>query len=256
MAARLGRIVEPGWGQKKISRFEAGNAIPTVEELRALAMELGVDPQLVLMSIKSGGPGEAASVFKTVVAPDMRRSLMAVCCLSRARAQSLDESFAMMQDAIERGLTLCAFVPYPNALHLPDFADNAETLAGYYRRIRKSVSDANLLFKNRLSEAYSGRVALYFPRPELMKEASILTPPIFRQFSLTVEESNSGAITKTLLEWTPSAEKDVSRPILATGVHSLDEQVEAWEAFFGGIVSQWVGTNELITGDGYWERIR
>jgi transcriptional regulator with XRE-family HTH domain len=258
MAARLGRTVEAGWGQKKISRFEAGEAEPTLEELGALATELGVDPQIVLMSIKSksGAPGEASTIFRTVGAPDMRRSLMAVCCLSRSRAQSLDESFAMMQRAIESGLTLCAFVPYPNTLHLPDLADHAETLAGYYRRIRKSVSDANLLFKRRLPEAYSHRVALYFPRSELMKEAVILMPPIFRQFSLTIEESNSGTITKSLLEWTPSTEQDISRPILATGVHSLDEQIEAWEAFFGGILSHWVGTNELSTADGYWEKIR
>jgi transcriptional regulator with XRE-family HTH domain len=256
MAARLGRTVEAGWGQKRISRFEAGEAEPTVEELRALATELGVDPQIVLMSIKSDAPGEAATVFRAVGSSEVTRSLMVVCCLSRSRAQSLDESFAVMRDAIERGLTLCAFIPYPNTLHLPDFGDHAETLASYYRRIRKSVSDANLLFKNRLPEEYSDRIALYFPRSELITGVTILTPPIFRQFSLTIEESKSGTFTKTLLEWTPSTEKDISRPILATGVHSLDEQIEAWEAYFGGVVSHWIGTNELIPTDGYWERIR
>jgi hypothetical protein len=89
-----------------------------------------------------------------------------------------------------------------------------------------------------------------------MTGATVLTPPIFRQFSLTIEESKSGTFTKTLLEWTPSTEKDISRPILATGVHTLGEQLEAWEAYFGDVVSHWAATNELIKSDGYWERIR
>lgn len=259
MAARLeGRKVEHGWGQKRISRFEAGTAEPTREELTVLSTLLGLDPQIVLTSIKSGAPSEAARVLKEVVDADStRRSLMAICCMSRARTWSLDDSFRMMETVMKRGLTLCAFVPYPNTMHLPDFVDHAEMLAGYYRRIRKSVTDANSLFKNRLAEkgVDPNQIALYLPRQELMKGSGVLIPPIFRQFSLTIDESDSG-ITKTLLEWTPSTDKDLATPLLGTGVHSLDEQIEAWEAFFGDVITQWLETSELVASDGYWERIR
>ncbi len=76
MAARMGRTLEAGWGQKRISRFEAGGAEPTPEELSALATALGVDPQIVLVSIRPGAAGKAASLFNGEGTSEMRRALM------------------------------------------------------------------------------------------------------------------------------------------------------------------------------------
>jgi|HubBroStandDraft_6_1064221.scaffolds.fasta_scaffold202368_2 transcriptional regulator with XRE-family HTH domain len=257
VALRLGLQYVPGSGQKRISRFERNEAEPSVEELRAIGMELGVDQQIIFLSIKSGGIGEARSVFEKVGVDQTVRSIMAVCCLSKSRARSLDDSFASMKEAIEqRNLTMCVFIPYPTSLQLPEYGEHADTLASYYRKVRKSVSEANLLFKSRISADYSHRVALYIPRTDLVRSSIILLPPIARQYSLMVEESSSGALTKTLLEWTPSTERDISRPLLATGVLSIDEQIEGWEAFFGDVLADWIAAKELPGKDAYWERVR
>ncbi len=151
---------------------------------------------------------------------------------------------------------MAVFVPYPNALNLPMHLDYTGNLLGIYTRIRRSVSDANLAFKNAIGGEGAKRIALYFPRAEFSKSSVTIVPPIFRQFSLTLEERIGGEFTRTLQEWIPSSEKDTFRPILATGVHSLDEQIDAWTSLFGGVVQTWIEEDEMADGDGYWERIR
>lgn len=258
IAARLHRPIGKSYAQKKIANFEAGTAAPTEDELQAMADELGVEPESLRNVISPRAPNEAGSVIDQIADRSRRgRSLMASCMFSRPRPQILDESYGAIKAAIEANLSMAVFVPFPTAVNIPEPSDHINSLLGHYSRVRRSVLDANLAFKNSLDRKRSKALALYFPRAELLKSSAILIPPICRQFSLTIEEEKpNGPITKTLHLWTPGTDADTVRPLKATGLYSLDEQIEAWQAFFGDIIPHWIATNEFLQSDPYWEKIR
>jgi hypothetical protein len=81
---------------------------------------------------------------------------------------------------------------------------------------------------------------------------------MFRQYTLTLKQETppSGPITKTLNVWEPGLETDTARPAKATGLYSIEEQVDLWQSFFGEIVPHWIATSELLDSDAYWEKVR
>src|SRR5580698_10511321 len=103
VAARLGQDVGSGYAQKKVSRIESGETTPTTEELRAIAEVLGVDEEIVAILIDPTRRSEATSRFEDLARSDIQRSLMAVCCLSRARPHVLDQSLETARRAFEQG---------------------------------------------------------------------------------------------------------------------------------------------------------
>lgn len=257
IARRLNRPIGVSYAQKKIARFEAGASTPTGEELNALAEELGVEPETLRSAVVARAPHDGASRMDGLgVIDDKGWCLMATCVLSRPRPQTLEESYEAVKEAIEkRHLSMAIFLPYPSAVSLPDTSDHVNNLIGYYARIRKSLLEANLIFLNSLGPDLAKSVALYAPRPEV--STTVLIPPVFRQFSLTLQQAEpNGPITKSLDMWTPGPETDASRPVRATGVYSLEEQTDAWESFFGDIIPRWVATKTFIAADSYWVRVR
>ncbi len=257
IARRLKRPMGITYAQKKIARFEAGLSSPTAEELYAMAEELGVEPETLKSVIAARAPQEGASKIDELgVVEEEGWSLMTVCILSRPRPQTLDESFKAVKAAIEtRHFSMAVFLPYPSTVNLPETSDHINNLVGYYARIRKSLLEANLIFVKSLGPTLAKSVALYAPKPDT--SISVLIPPVFRQFSLTLRQIEpNGTITKELDMWTPGPDGDSSRPVRATGVYSLAEQTDAWESFFGEIIPNWIATKTFLPADSYWVRIR
>jgi hypothetical protein len=56
--------------------------------------------------------------------------------------------------------------------------------------------------------------------------------------------------------WTPGAESDTVEPVKPTGVYTMDEQIDAWESYFGEIIPHWIEKSDLSAPDPHWERIR
>jgi transcriptional regulator with XRE-family HTH domain len=256
IARRLSRPIGVSYAQKKIARFEAGTSAPTTEELHAMAEVLGVEVEALKSAIADRAPQEAASRIAEFGVSEKGWCLMASCILSRPRPQSLDESYKAIVEALEKKhLSLAVFLPYPSVVHLPKTSYLINNLVGYYSGVIKSLLETNLAFINSLGPALAEAVALYVPREEIL--TSVLIPPVFRQYSLTVRQTEpTGPIIKSLDVWTPGTETDASRPVRATGVYSLEEQIDAWESFFGEIIPHWVATKKFLAADSYWQRIR
>ena len=256
IAERLRRPIGDSYAQKKVARFESGASTPTTEELYAMAEILGVEPE-ALKSVAARAPLEGASRLGELgVLDEDGWSLMAVCTLSRPRPQILDESFKAVEEAIaKRHFSMAIFLPYPSAVNLSETSDHVNNLIGYHARVRKSLLEANLIFMNALGPELSKSVALYAPRADVA--GTVLIPPVFRQYALTLRQERPNApISKSLDMWTPSYETDVSRPVRATGVYSLDEQMDAWESYFGDIIPNFIATKTFRDSDAYWVRIR
>jgi transcriptional regulator with XRE-family HTH domain len=254
ISQRLNRSIGDTYAQKKIARFEAGTSAPTPDELKAMAEVLDVDLEELRLAIAARTPIDGPSRMEElgVTGP----SLMAICILSRPRPQTLTDSFQAVKETIAKGnFSMAVFLPYPGVVKLPAASDHINNLVGYYAHIRKSLLEANLLFMNALGPELAKSIALYVPREEIV--TSLLIPPVFRQFALTVKPTEpNGAIAKTLEIWTPGVDGDVSRPMRATGVFSIEQQVDAWESFFGEVIPHWLATRSFISEDGYWTRIR
>jgi transcriptional regulator with XRE-family HTH domain len=256
IAQRLNRPIGDSYAQKKIARFEGGASTPTAEELDAMAAELAVEPE-TLKALLATAPHEGASRMDQLGVDDKNGwCLMAVCVLSRPRPQTLDDSFRSVAHAIRnKHLSMAVFLPYPSAVNLPETSDHINNLIGHYARVRMSLLEANKLFIDALGPDAAGSVALYAPRPEV--STTVLIPPVLRQFSLTLRQAEpTSAITKSLEVWTPGLDTDTPRTIRATGMHSLEEQTDAWVAYFGGVIPHWLATKTFPTSDPYWARIR
>jgi transcriptional regulator with XRE-family HTH domain len=252
----LGATIGPSYAQKKVARFEAGLAAPTDQELQALAKILRVKLDL-LREIVARAPKQAEEIITQVASKG--RSLIATCMLARPRPEPLAESSAAIRSAVEeKDFSVAVFLPYPGVVHIPDarFHD-VSNLVGYYARVINDVTRATLAFKRSLKKRVDA-VALYTPKPEILKSSALLIPPIFRQFSLTVHQADppSGPITKALNAWTVGSVTDTSRPIKGTGTYTLDDQIDAWQSYFGQVVSNWIDHSHLIEEDDYWKKIR
>jgi len=257
IAKRLNRPIGDSYAQKKIARFESGASMPTAEEFHAMADVLGVDPEALKAAVAGRPPIEGASRMGELGVTDENGwCLMAVCTLSRPRPQILDESFKAVEEAIaKRHLSMAIFLPYAAAVGIAEPSDHINNLIGYQARVRKSLMEANLIFLNALGAELAKSVALYAPRTDIT--TTVLIPPVFRQFALTLRQAAPNApISKNLDMWTPGQETDVSRPIRPTGVYSLEEQTDAWESYFGEVIPHWVTTKTFIASDAYWTRIR
>jgi len=257
IASRLNRPIGPSYAQKKVARFEAGTSTPTSDELHAMAEILEVEFEALKSVVAEQAPLEGASrIDELGVADEEGWCLMATCVLSRPRPQTLDDSFKAVEDAIRtKHLSMAVFLPYPSAVNLLTTSDHINNLVGYFARIRKSLLEANLVFINALGPELARSVALYVPRPEI--SASVLMPPVFRQYALTLRQIEpNGVITKSLDMWTPGPDADVPRPVRATGVYTLEEQTDAWESYFGEVIPHWVAKKAFIPADAYWLRIR
>lgn len=252
IALRLKRPIGISYAQKKISIFESGDVAPTAEEIRALATELDVDVDVVQSAIAGLAPHEAESIIGQFTVAG-GRSLVASCILSRPRSKILDGTNAAIKQAVEENnVSVAVFVPYSAVVNLPETSDHTNHLVGEYAVVRKSILEANLVFKSSLTPARADAVALYVPKAD----ANILIPPVLRQFSLTLQEDANGLISKSLHIWTPRTDIDAARPVKSTSVYTLEEQIEAWESFFGDVISHWVAKNEFVASDAYWKRVR
>jgi transcriptional regulator with XRE-family HTH domain len=257
IAKRLQRPIGDSYAQKKIARFESGASLPTAEEFHAMADVLGVDVEALKAAVAGRPPHEGPSRMGELgVTDDNGWCLMAVCILSRPRPQILDESFKAVEEAIaKRHFSMAVFLPYPSAVGVPETSDHINNLIGYQARVRKSLMEANLIFLNALGPELAKSAALYVPRAEIT--TTVLIPPVFRQYALTLRQVAPNApISKSLDMWTPGQETDVSRPIRPTGVYSLEEQMDAWESYFGDVIPHWTATRTFIASDAYWTRIR
>lgn len=256
IAERRGQRIGTTYAQKKIARWESGQAIPTEAELSALADVLGTDVQEIIPLLSPRAPYEGPAIIDQLAAGgEGERTLFAYCALSMARKESIEESSAAMKDAIEnRNMWVAVFVPYPAQVALSSSSIN--NLVGYYTRVQRSISDANLIFKNRLDPAKADRIALYSPRTQDGK-TSLLIPPIFRQYSLTIKLVDQPyTLTKTLHVWTPASDNDTARSVRPTAVYTIDTQIDAWESFYSEIIPHWIERSELSATDPYWQRIR
>jgi len=254
IAEALNRPIGPTYAQKKIARFEAGTAAPNENELRVLAEKLDRPVEVIRSLIPPRSPQEIDSLVGQF---GPGRTLMASCVLSRARPRVLDDTTVSLKSSIEeKNLKIAAFLPYPAASSFPAVSDHINTLIGYYARIRRSVSEANVAFKQSLPGESSEAVALYSPKSEVTGSAAVLIPPIFRQYTLTVQVDPTGNIQQSLHIWTPGADADLARSVKGTGAFTLEEHVEAWSAYFGQILEHWIQTGEFLSADAYWERIR
>src|SRR5579871_3217713 len=169
VAKHLKRTIGVGYAQKKIARFEAGTASPTLGELEAIAVVLGVPIETLDLGTTTR-PNEAVSVIDELTAPTNEgRCLMASCLLSRPRPTPLGETYAAVKEAIERDLTIATFVPYPNVIYIPDASEEIAILQGSYSNIRRSVNEANFNFTKSLDpERARKAIALYFPKESLV----------------------------------------------------------------------------------------
>jgi transcriptional regulator with XRE-family HTH domain len=257
IARQLGHKIGANYAQRKIARFESGVSAPTTEELHAMADELGVEAEALAAVIAARASNEGPSRIEELGVQDDRGwSLMAVCVNGRPRPQINDDSFKAVQETFRKGhLSMAIFLPYPSAVNLPAASDHINDLVGYWARVRKSLLEANMVFLDLLGPELAKSVALYEPRPEVA--TSVLFPPTFRQFSLTIRRTEpDGLITKSLDAWTTGLDRDRSRPLRATGTCSLQEQVQVWESFFGEIIPHWIAKREFLDAEAYWRRIR
>jgi transcriptional regulator with XRE-family HTH domain len=254
VARRLGRQTTSAAAKKRIARWEAHESSPSAEEMQALAAELDLDiAQLAAMFMRA--PVEARLVVEGL-ANSSERCLIAACCFSRTRPKILEESLESTRNAIETGkVCLASFVPYPQTVALPQSSNHVSHLVGYYAAVRKSLLDFTRTFQDSLSPERRDAVALYFPRSDLERNARLLIPPVFRQFFLILHATGTRVIRRELLLFTPAVETDISRPLRATGVYSLDDQLDAWQSFFGDIIEVWLSNGgELPAHDSYWQK--
>jgi transcriptional regulator with XRE-family HTH domain len=257
----LHRSTGETYQQKKIARFEARAAKPTEQEVEAMAHILDVDRDVMRSVFESRGESyDAAPLIDEFAAGAPEgRTLMASCILGRPRPQTLPESYRAAKNAVEnKNMWMALFVPYPSAVNLPRPSHHVNNLVGYYTRVINSILEANLTFKNSLKEEKKDAVVLYVPKPELLKNSAVLIPPIFRQFTLTLQQANppNGPIDKHLLVWTTGRDRDTGRAMKATAMYSLADQVDAWSSFFGQVIPYWIEKNEFPAADDYWIRIR
>jgi transcriptional regulator with XRE-family HTH domain len=253
IAQILGRPIGASYAQKKIARFEAREAAPTNRELEALAKILEMDIE-VLRPIFARAPEQGMSVIEQVASRG--RSLMAICMLSKPRPQPLPDAYEAVREAIsQREFSVAAFIPYPSSVNLRTVSHAVNNLVGYYTRAINDVLENNTTFKKSLKKRREA-LAVYVPKPELLKLSAVLIPPIFRQYSLTVQQAQpNGPLTKQLHVWTPGKVVDTGRPIKATGAYSVQDQVDAWQSFFGQVIPHWIEKKKLIAEDEYWKRI-
>lgn len=255
LANLLNQKIGPSYAQKKIARFETGAAAPTDRELEALASILKTEVAVV-RELVSKAPQEVVAVVDQAAARG--RSFMANCMLGRPRPVPIPESYQAFRTAIdEHNFSLAVFLPYPSTVVVPNPTRQISNLVGYYTRVINDVMEANREFKNSIRKNPQS-IALYAPRPELLQTSAILIPPVLRQYTLMIQQSDppTGSLKKSLHVWTPGKDVDIGRPVRATGTYSLHDQIDAWESFFGEVIPHWIEHNELISEDAYWKRIR
>ena len=128
IARRLNTSIGITYAQKKIAKFESGDAAPTEEEIGALAEELGVEIEVVQSAIAGRAPHEATSLIDQFAVSGGAFSEPATCTLSRPRTKSLDETSVTMKQAIEKqNVSVAVFYsairkPPPASATLPDHA--------------------------------------------------------------------------------------------------------------------------------------
>jgi len=253
IAATLGRNIGPSYAQKKIARFENGAAAPAPDEREPYAQALGITVEELTAMIAPRAPQEAVSVIDDL-ARLTKPSLIAACCLSRARPQVLEESYRAIREAVEAAVHLAIFVPYPQTIGLPKMSNHLSKLAGYYGRVRQSLLEFTHQFNKSLTRNHD-QVALYFPSGEFDNESKTIIPPVFRQFTVTYKPTHFDTYQKELHMWTPAIDTDTSQLVKPTGVYSVEDQIDAWEGFFGNIGQHWVFKQEFLDRDEYWERV-
>src|ERR1022692_3656337 len=192
IAEYLHQTIGESYAQKKTARFEAGDAKPTDKELYAMAHILGVKVEALRSVLATRASYDAGPLVDQLASgTPSGRTMMASCMLGRPRPQTLDESYEAVKSAIEdKNLWIAIFVPYPSAVNLPQPSHHVNNLVGYYTRVINSVLEVNLSLKNSLKQDKADAVALYFPKPDLLKPSAVLIPPIFRQYSLTLQQAN------------------------------------------------------------------
>jgi len=261
LAQHLKRDISPIYAQRKIARYESGDAAPTPEELDVLAVILGMPPEKKSSLVTPRAPQEIVSVIQELGSLS-ERSLVAVCCLSPARPRSLTESFESVRNAVEGQLSMALFLPFPREFSFHRVSDNLAGLAGEYARIRETVLQWTYRFKKSLAARHDA-VAVYAPSYEELSPSDeparlnipFLIPPFARNIALILRPTEESYFRKEIYVWSPGLETDISRPIRATGVATVEQQANSWMRFFGNITQYWITTGVLRDRDEYWQKI-
>ena len=257
LGKRLG-IEKEGYAQRKVSLWESLQAKPSDAELEILATVLNCDKVALTESFS----GQALPMDPASLIQPLRSSspaLIATCAGSQTRSKLLEEVQDQLVPALDGNVSLAIFFPYP--LKVAGTGDSTAIVgvAGLYVQAWTTLLNFYVGLKSRLSEeAAAERIALYRPKATVNQPANILVPPMLRRSTLTFHRVGKD-LRRSLYVWTQSDQRDRFYEMEVTSPDILDQQnlenqLNAWEWYFGDIVSHWKTGSTLISQDAYWSK--
>jgi transcriptional regulator with XRE-family HTH domain len=254
---QLGRNIgmPASYGQKKVSQWESGFSTPSAKQITKLAKELEI-PSDQLATYFADPNSHSAVELVSHLAALKHPALFAVCYSGRPR--TFLDSFlrATYAEAFRKHLYVALFVPFP--LTLRDATpDSSLLLTGYNSRVWGSVFALYEKLRDEIKgSAFDSHLATYGPRiaPDTQ---SLFIPPFQSRYSMFFEKNKSDDYDRSLYLSVETAENKNIQLIGTSADEAADDQIQSWEAYFGGVITAWMKNNELPNPDrGYWQRVQ
>jgi transcriptional regulator with XRE-family HTH domain len=253
LSQKLG--LRESYGQKKISLWESGLSRPDPKEIEKLTKVFKVSQDQLAGYFADRSAQSIVGLFSRLVTLE-RPALLAVCYSGRPRILGDPFIRAKYEQALKRNLWVAMFVPFDLRTGDGPLSPNL-LLAGYYTRVWGGVFASQERSRDEMSAKDLGKhLAVYGPRRTTTKSEIVLTPPFFSRYSLLLEKNEIGGLDKSLYLAVETAESKHLELIGTDKDDSASEQIQDWEAYFGGVISTWIKSTTLPKGEcGYWQHV-
>lgn len=238
MFEKLGRPVDGGYPQKKVSLWEAIPPFvkPTSLEIEALSEVLEAPAQVIERLFGPGVADLAVDVFERL-ARSSYPSLVAVCFASSPRAPFYPELMKAVQEAISNKMSFAMVVPYPPRLAVRDFADK-QRLENYYEEKRQDVIDYCYRLMQNIPPDRAVNVSVLVP--DVDTAPFLLYPHVSRPvIVLERHMEDVDAHETSLYEWVKTETLDTLQSVGSTREQSPPTEVRLSEAFFREVINVW-----------------
>jgi|SRR5579862_8801275 len=249
LAVKLGMKAE--YGQKRISMWERGDALPSDQELEELARLYKVTPEQIRDSFADPSAGSAFQLADHIAS--LSRPALFAICYSGAPRIMLDSMLRQkFVRAASKFLSFAMFVPYPS-IREATTDSNSLLLTAFYTRVWGSV-----LAMREVVKAESTRrnaVGVYGPR--VQDGAKQYPAPFSSRYALLLESTSDEKTFEKSLYLTIETPKSKRVDLIGTARdETVLDQINCWEAFFGPVIRTWQKELKLPTGDcGRWQYV-
>jgi transcriptional regulator with XRE-family HTH domain len=242
------------YGQKKISLWESDLSRPDSAEIEKLSKVLSVSQEQLTGYFANPNAQSIVDLFSRLAVSE-HPALLAACYSGRPRILSDPLVRSKCEAALKHNLFIAMFVPFP-LLPIDGHSASNLLLSAYCTRVWGSVFASC----ERLRETADGKnidkhLAVYGPS-RTPKSDAIVIPPFVSRYSLLIEKDETGTFNKSLHIAVETATSKYLQLIGTDKDEAASEQIEDWEAYFGGVTNTWMKHATFPRADcGYWRHI-